>query len=205
MKIFAVSDLHGDSNIKIPEETDLILVAGDLAPYQPGEDKDAIKKTKDVLKALKSTKLPVVLISGNIDFPEEIEKFCENTNIAYFAKGSFEYDNVAVICFSYGVSSIELDESAKRLFAKHKNKTTILLTHVPPFNTKTDLAFNGSHIGKNEYNELIEEYSPTIHICGHVHEARGKDVYKGAIILNCGPKGAIIDMNNNKLKVELIK
>ena len=68
-----------------------------------------------------------------------------------------------------------------KLFARAKKsgKSTILLTHNPPFDTtldkirNKDSPANGKHIGSQLIRELILKHKPAICICGHMHENDG--------------------------------
>ena len=52
---------------------------------------------------------------------------------------------------------------------------TILLTHAPPYGTKTDTLPSGEHAGSTSIRKIIEEYQPTLNLCGHIPESRGID------------------------------
>jgi Icc-related predicted phosphoesterase len=62
----------------------------------------------------------------------------------------------------------------------------ILVTHVPPYNTKTDILPSGNHAGSESVRKIIEEFQPTLNICGHIHESKAIDKIGDTIIINPG-------------------
>lgn len=62
----------------------------------------------------------------------------------------------------------------------------ILVSHVPPYNTKVDKLHNGKHVGSTAIRAIIEQYQPDLCITGHIHEAKGKDMIRKTPIYNHG-------------------
>ena len=208
LKILAISDLHGNSEFEIPKDVELILVAGDIMPYAPGYQAEEVLEGKKVIEHLKDSGKPVILVSGNVDYPEEIERMCEDSNITFVPYGKVEFQDYKIIAFSYGLSYEEIKSFSKELFDENDSKT-ILLTHAPPLDTSTDRVLTGEHVGELAYREIIEEHQPILHVCGHIHEAQGKDKIGKATVVNCGygkeGQAALIELNDKTLKVRFVK
>lgn len=119
----------------------------------------------------------------------------------------------------------EVDE--KRLWQIIKSKVSLLRDpstaifnfHVPPYNTRLDLApeldkkmhpvitpgTDGRiHVGSKSVRRAIEEYQPILGLHGHIHESPGEERIGRTICLNPGSEynlgmlsGYIIDLNND--------
>ncbi len=96
----------------------------------------------------------------------------------------------------------------------------ILNTHVPPYNTRLDLAPKldknlrpvtamGSpvmvHVGSKSVRKFIEKYQPMIGLHGHIHESYASDKIKNTPVVNPGSeymsgvlRGFIIDVSLDK-------
>ncbi len=95
------------------------------------------------------------------------------------------------------------------LFAKfrkeNKNRKLIFLTHNVPYNTNLDKIGNhahervrGKHYGSKMFRRLIDKHQPIVHIGGHIHEGRGKQLLGKTLCINPGAvhegEAAIIEM-----------
>ncbi|TMT85721.1 metallophosphoesterase [Haloterrigena sp. H1] len=73
---------------------------------------------------------------------------------------------------------------------------TIVLTHVPPFNTTLDRVaesvsrIGGRHWGSIALTNLLTEHDISFVACGHIHEADGVDTVAGTPCLNAGYRSA---------------
>ena len=67
-----------------------------------------------------------------------------------------------------------------------KMKDHILVSHTPPFQTKTDKLLNGTHVGSTAVRTFIEQQQPLLCLTGHIHESRGQDYIGRTLILNPG-------------------
>ena len=52
--------------------------------------------------------------------------------------------------------------------------------------TKTDLLPSGKHVGSESLRKIIEEFQPTINLCGHIHESMAIDKIGKTTIINPG-------------------
>ena len=67
-----------------------------------------------------------------------------------------------------------------------QKEKTILLTHLPPKNTKIDRAHGMILAGSKAVRGAIEKNQPILHLCGHIHEASGEDKIGKTISINIG-------------------
>lgn len=92
------------------------------------------------------------------------------------------------------------------------DKNIILVTHRPPYKTKLDKIVNaksprnGEHVGDVPIRHMIEKYQPVLHICGHMHEGRGKCKLGRTLVVNSGfgQKGEAVIIDLPKLKTKFI-
>ena len=198
MKIFAFTDIHGDNKIinkillQIKEESpDLLICAGDLSDFS--------QNLKNLILKFKITNLPLLIIPGNHETPEEIKQICKKTKFAiYLHRASYELNDY--IFFGYGTGGFDReDKTFEKLIPKFKksikkNKKIILITHAPPYKTKLDKLSYIGYQGSVSIRKFIEIINPVIHICGHLHENAGNiDKIKNTVILNPGD-GKIIEI-----------
>ena len=80
----------------------------------------------------------------------------------------------------------------------------ILVTHQPPKGV-VDRAFIGIHAGLYELREFDERVQPRLHLCGHIHEARGTGRIGRTLVVNPGPlkRGfyAVIDVEEGRAEL----
>ncbi len=189
MKILAVADIHGDLKKlytlieNLEEKPDAIIVAGDLTPFGP---KTLVTKIKS---ALDKTAPYVFMIPGNED-PKDVREEMKKLKIDMHNKSKKIKDTTLI-----GFEGAQWLESGNQVFInyapvheilkKTKGKT-ILVTHVPPFDTKADILWTGSHVGSPFLRSLVEDYQPDMVICGHIHESRCIDTVGKTKIVNTG-------------------
>ncbi len=188
MKILAVSDIHGDLKKlyrlvdSLDEKPDAVVVAGDLTPFGPK------KLVPQIKSALKKVSDYVFAIPGNED-PDDVRKLMDKLKLNMHGK-KMELDDTTLVGFegarwveTGGEIFIKYDPIHKLLRSKGKK---VLVTHVPPFNTKADKLWTGHHVGSPFLRSLIEDYKPDFVICGHVHEARGVEKLGKTTVVNTG-------------------
>jgi Icc-related predicted phosphoesterase len=70
----------------------------------------------------------------------------------------------------------------------------IMVTHVPPHNTKLD-DLGWTNAGSKGVRKAIEKIQPDLCLCGHIHETFGKSEKIGKTkVINVGRKGKIIEI-----------
>lgn len=216
MRIVAISDIHGHLNnveflLKKEKNIDLLLFAGDISPYRyPKLTKDLLKNFIDIVKNY--VNICILAIPGNVDYPEDYDLNIDEKYIN-LNKRAFEHQNMVFI--GYGGSTptpfntvneidediidIELNEIVKN--NKNSNKSMILLTHSPPYDTKCDITYTNHHVGSKSIRKFIIKYSPILNICGHIHESRCIDRIGRTVIVNPGSLSrglySIIEINGS--------
>ena len=187
MKIVAISDLHGNLPMDLPEG-DVLCICGDIFPlaYQ-----SLMEKSEDWLfnKFVPWTiEIPfkeVILLAGNHDFffetMEPIDPIVafDGTKINYLQDSWVKIGGVKFYgtpwCHQFGRWAFMKDDEwlAKR-FANIPSDVDFLLTHDAPYGT-SDICMqnvywnNGEHIGCKPLRDAIIEKKPKYVLHGHLH------------------------------------
>ncbi len=196
MNIIAGADFHGSEAAftefaSEAEElgADVIIVCGDITHFGSAQE------ARDMLSILSGLRIPLLFIPGNCDPKSLIGMDVEG---AYCIHGEYRvYDDT--IFYGVGGSPItpfntpfEMSEDEiysllnKRSDVMDIHRWFILASHSPPKNTELDRIYSGAHVGSESLRRFIEERSPSLVLCGHVHEARGIDRIGDTIIVNTG-------------------
>ena len=190
MKIIALGDIHGSAARvqKIVElihnkNVELVLITGDLTEF--GD----VKEAKEVLKPLEDFK--VLAVPGNMD-SEAVLHLLEEKGTSLHSKkekiGKYTFGG-----FGGGLennpgnflsSEKEIKEKLSELLKGEKN--VVLLTHLPPSDTKLDKSSRGIPIGSKAVKEILEETQPFLHLCGHAHSSFGEEKIGKTISINIG-------------------
>lgn len=189
MKILAFSDIHGNkravaSIIKSSKtkDPDILICAGDIS--------SSSMSTKEVVKELKKTNKPILMIHGNHETSQEIKSDKQVINLH---KKIVELKGYNFLGFGGGGFSkrdIEFEKFTKNI----KKENLILITHAPPYNTSLDILSMG-HVGSISIKNFIKNNKPILTICGHLHENEGKSQkINKTLMINPGIKGKIIEI-----------
>ncbi|MBZ2166147.1 metallophosphoesterase family protein [Methanobacterium spitsbergense] len=194
MKILAVSDIHG-KYIKIIDylkknTVDLIILTGDITDFGPNE------LAEEILNEISSFNIPVLAIPGNCD-PINLYGSIDNSKAVNIHGKSVTIKNIGICGFGGSnptpfntpleFDEIEIYDNARRVMEEIKNhEVTLFVTHAPPLGTKTDLLPSGKHVGSESLRKIIEEFQPSINICGHIHESIAIDKIGKTTIINPG-------------------
>ncbi|MEM2352392.1 MAG: metallophosphoesterase family protein [Thermoproteota archaeon] len=199
MKLFACSDLHLKLNLleesfQKSRGADIAICLGDITVFNRG--------LEAALENLRNLNDNVMIIPGNNEPPEELEEkaiakgliFVHGKKIEF--KG-FTFAGVGGSLYTPFKTPFEMGEDGfrKTLSGFKGSRNLILLSHSPPFNTVLDLTHSGEHIGSMELRRFIEEESPLLCLCGHVHERAGLSERIGnTLIVNPGPRGMLLEV-----------
>jgi Icc-related predicted phosphoesterase len=199
MRIFATSDIHGDTRWieKLAqkaeqEKVDLVLLCGDLTLDET--------MTSNIVGPFRKRNLKVALIPGNHESAATTQFLAEMYK-AYNLHGySLKIGDVGF--FGAGHANVGphmIDD--EELFALLKKghdmvkdaKTKVMLTHV---HAENSLAEKMSLFpGSAAVRKAIETFKPDLHLCGHVHECEGIEEKVGkTTCVNLGKKGKIIEV-----------
>lgn len=220
MKILAVGDIHGDywKIIKYLKNhrVDLIIITGDITQFGPAE------LGEEILNEISSFDVPVLAIPGNCD-PETIPGKIENSRAVNIHGRSLIIKDIGICGFGGSNPTpfntpLEFEEveiyhqASKSIKEVADEKISLLITHAPPYNTKTDLLPSGEHAGSTSIRKIIEEYQPSLNVCGHIHESRGVDSIGKTKIVNPGEisqgYGCLININDKEedpVQIQLIE
>lgn len=216
LRILAVSDIHGrirfirelKETVK-NEKPHILTIAGDVTDF--GTVQDAISILETIHNV--NPKLKLLFVPGNCDSIELLNYRGKGESIVNLHCRSIMIHKYNIIGFGGSPvtpfnTEIEFEDeeifySLKELFESVSGEI-ILLSHAPPYGTKADIVHSGSHVGSRSIRKIIEEYSPILVICGHIHESRCIDKVGRTLIVNPGPfyKGYYAKIIIRNYKVE---
>ncbi len=216
MKILACGDIHNSKdNFSIicqkHKDSDLIILNGDITQF------GTIGDFQQIIRNLEQDKL--FINWGNCDTQDVIDKIKESSynldSSGYILKNS----NIGIFGLSgsnrtpFGTFAEYSEEDIYKRLVKGYNHISeagikILFSHPPPYKTKLDRTFFGSHAGSRSVRRFLEEYAIDLGIFSHIHEAWGKDIINSIPIYNIGAvknkRFSIISSVDNGIKVELL-
>ena len=168
-------------------------MCGDITQFGPGE------LAKNFLDQIP---IDTLAVTGNID-SVDVEKGIDDSKAT-----KIEMKKVFKKGFSFvGLTGLYYDHIKIIDEKKMIDEKTILVTHVPPYDSK-DKVFIGMHGGSKELRELVDKYQPRLVLCGHIHEDPGFTKIGNTMVINCsmGKKGegALIDLNH-KINVKMLE
>lgn len=209
MKILAVGDIHGKymKIIKYIKENpvDLIIISGDITHFGPPE------LGEEILNEISSFNIPVLAIPGNCD-PINLYGNIDNSRAINIHGRSVTIKDIGICGFGGSnptpfntpleFEEVEIYDQARTALETIKDhKVTLFVTHAPPYGTKTDVLPSGDHVGSEGLRKLIEEFQPSLNICGHIHEAKAIDEVGDTKVVNPGMlsegNACIIDIDDS--------
>src|SRR3989338_1738964 len=214
MKALFIADAHSSalaaSRLRekfADADIDLIAIAGDIT------DDGRAESAERVLNELNFAK-KIIAVPGNMDGRQVVE-LLEKKGILLH-KGKIEFGGYTFIglggaipyntFYKFGLGDLEAKNALNELLPGTNPKKTILVTHSPPYDTKIDLAGFGVHLGCREINRAIEKFQPLLHICAHVHEAKGEIEIGKTKSINVGPLkvgNALLAEFNGKMRLHM--
>ena len=211
LNILAITDIHGHKEyfnslkaVLSKKEIDCIIICGDITNF--GTKNDAM----DILGSIKEFDIPLFAIPGNCDQREivgvldelEINLHEKKALFNEYALYGFGGSNITPFGTPFETEDDTIYEKVAPIVQDDLNK--IFVFHAPPYNTKLDFIGN-DHVGSKSIRKLIEEFEPTLVLCGHIHEARGLDRIGDTLVVNPGVFGyGEIAIVHEEEKVEFI-
>lgn len=196
MRIIAFTDIHGAYS-KVEEtlrreRADIVIIGGDLTNV------GSVAEVRSAIQRFQALNRTLLAVAGNMDLPQHDDLFDE-MGVSINGRGKTIGD-VGFFGVSGGPKSplhtpyeITEDEIAQRALAGYNDiqrcRVKVFVPHPPPFGTNVDIIHAGIHVGSSAVRDFIEDYKPDVVICGHIHEARGRDMIENTIVVNCGPAG----------------
>jgi Icc-related predicted phosphoesterase len=197
MKIVTISDTHGKhwqltNKGKIPEG-DIIIHAGDATPRGRYEDVEEFFRWFGDLDFDRK-----IMIAGNHDWefeknPKDCEEMATNYGIDYLNDSGIVHNGIKIWGSPVQPEFLSWAFNRARTLAEAQHKqikeikphwdmipkdTDILITHGPAYDRLDKvMSFHpsnpGVYVGCEELEKAIQRIRPVLHVCGHIHEARG--------------------------------
>ena len=221
MKIVVIGCIHNEIE-RLPilfekiasYNPEVLISVGDIVDASFPKGFEPIDIGKIFLEELKEYFKKILVVPGTWD--KDLMSFFQKQNVLLHGRGESIRD-VGIYGFGgaqtpfntpYEPSEKEIEDGLRKAFEDVKDKKIkIQATHAPPFNSTLDLVGN-RHVGSNAVRKLIEEYSPHIAVCAHIHESMGKDFIRNTITLNVGKfiEGhfGLIEISEDKISAEII-
>ncbi len=254
MRILAISDFHGAVDLlgdieKACEHLspDLITFTGDVVkghargdewlsslaekrkprrdkPEILHEEEEDLRFYDEFYKTLLKLNLPVMLIPGNMDAPEDRflkrlkEKLKESPHLKLVHKERIKEGGYIFCGFGGEVTKKTKEGYLVLVYPREEvkeylssliglGKEVVFLSHTPPLG-KLDLE-GRSHKGSKIVNEIIEMISPKVLFCGHAHKAKGKEIIGKTLVVNPGALKAgnlaLVDTQTLEVKFHHLK
>ncbi len=187
MLITAISDIHGnrlDAAAGLAASSDMLLIAGDITQFGGA---DAARASLLALGDLTN----VCAVFGNCD-QKDVESALVDLGISVHAREK-RCGDYTIRGFSgapdslFGAPGEYSEDEISTGLRSGGHAPDILLTHVPAFGTPLDIAPGVGHIGSHAVRAFVEEYTPRLHVCGHVHESFGIASLGTTMLVNPGP------------------
>lgn len=187
---------------------------------------------------VRKNNIQVYIMPGNDDISEideiiEQSECIENPNEKVIQitddheMAASAYSNITPWKCPRDIEEDELEAKLEKLISNVKNATNLIfVSHVPPYNTKIDLApaltddlkyvtKGGTivmiHVGSSAVRKIIEKYQPLVGLHGHIHESRGFDKIGKTMIFNPGSEygegilhGVLVAVEKDKIKGHML-
>lgn len=189
MKIFAISDMHGNLEGLDPSGSDIVVMAGDLAPLRGWNERALLDQVRWMNTVFRDwcgryPKTAFRMIPGNHDLFAVYDDLRSAVRLSENAKLLIdELDEVNGLRI-YGTPWVPringrwaFEENVPgllgRKFAAIPDAVDILLTHTPPRipHEKVDVSIDckSPHFGSHELLVAIRKTRPRYALCGHIH------------------------------------
>jgi Icc-related predicted phosphoesterase len=198
VKLLAFSDLHRDLDqaaelVAMSTEADVVIGAGDFASVHEG--------LEETIGALAAIATPTVLVPGNNETEDALREASASWSAATVLHGSgMTIDGTEFYGLGAGVPvtpwdwSFDLDDEAAASMLAPCPENAILVLHSPP-RDHCDSNGTGMNFGSPALREVIEEKTPRLAVCGHIHESWGCQSTIGETpVRNLGPKGTWLEV-----------
>ncbi len=196
MKLLLFSDVHRNRDyceqiVAKSVEVDVVVGAGDFGSFRTG-----IVKTISWLKKIST---PTVLVPGNAESFEELQSASVQWPSAIALHGSsvelkdtiFFGIGGGVPITPFGSWSYDFSEEEAEELLMDCPMGSVLVSHSPPYGM-LDCSSHGKHLGSTAVRKTVEDKSPKLVVCGHIHESGGKMLRFGdTMVINAGPNGII--------------
>jgi Icc-related predicted phosphoesterase len=197
-RILGLADLHDRRQMLEKLEgfdADVIVFCGDL--HNAGSRETA----SPTALALAGLGLPVLIVPGNMDHRDFVSSLWEQAGLQMLHQSSTRLGEIGFIGMGgmiardprrlgdptrYYHRDEEVYETLAGLYQNLSGlKTRIVAVHQPPRGAQ-DTLYNGESSGSVSLRRFVEEYQPSLLLCGHIHEGRGECFIGCTRIINVG-------------------
>tara|TARA_Y100000310_G_C20453954_1_gene702123 strand:- start:81 stop:680 length:600 start_codon:yes stop_codon:yes gene_type:complete len=198
MKFLTFTDLHEDKvvlqkliNRASKSDIEFVICCGDISNFGRG--------LKNVLKTFNKIGKKMYVVPGNHEEPDEAfkeamsnYKNCIDLHMKVVRLGDYLF-------LGYGGGGFAMEDArfrkvSREWYGKYKNEKIVLVTHMPPFDTKLDKLEMG-HVGNKDYRKFIQRIKPKLAISGHLHETVGEmDKIGSTKLIHPGWDGMVIEL-----------
>lgn len=193
MKIFAISDIHGETGhfeaaAEMMRSADVVVISGDITKSR-GE-----KSAEEILSCIERHAKKIVAVHGNWDGEETIH-ILEKKGYSVHGKGRI-VDGIGF--FGVGGSSqtpmntvteYTEEEISDYIMAGYRMvggaTGYVLVTHAPPRRVR-DRTFIGLRGGSRSVREFLDNTRVDLCLAGHIHEAVGVESLNDCTVVNSG-------------------
>jgi len=203
MKLLLFSDVHVSQRAcehlcRLSTEVDIVIGAGDFGALRRG-----IEQT---IGWLSSISKPSILVPGNAESFHELHEACRQWPAARVLHGThidikgltFYGIGGGIPVTPFGSWSYDFTENQALNILNNCPANCILISHSPPFGL-LDVSSGGRHLGSTSIRKTLEQKTPRLVVCGHIHESGGKITrFNQTDIVNAGPGGMIYHLNTDQ-------
>lgn len=192
MNLIVIADVHSsreayEKTVEKAKEAsaDAICVCGDLTHF------GTVKEAEEYLAIVVESHVPIFFVPGNLDPPDLVSANVEGATCIHATCKSIEdysFIGLGALHRAFEVPEDKIVQWLQKGSGECLQKNyTIIVSHVPPRDTKVDVAFIGGHAGSRSFSRFIVDTKPVAVFCGHIHEGRGIDYIGNTVIVNPGP------------------
>lgn len=193
--IVGLADIHGDLAAIERVGPDIVqahavLLVGDITDF--GKAKEAAA----VVEAVSKFNSRILAIPGNCDHSEVGEYLVERCVSLQGRRMIIDGVGFLGVGGSLPCPNSTPNELSEAEFEQHlcatadrlpEGQPMVLVSHQPPYKTKTDVASGGTHVGSKSVQRFIRDRQPLLCFTGHIHESEGIDTIGRCHIINPGP------------------
>lgn len=201
-KLLLFSDVHTNLRackrlVEMAAEADIVIGAGDFCAMR--------RRLDATIAILSAIDKPTVLVPGNGESFDELQVACKNWASAHVLHGtgvtiagiSFWGVGGGIPVTPFGAWSYDFTEVEAETLLASPHAVDVLITHSPPYGA-VDTTSHGNSIGSYAIRTVIEEQSPELVVCGHVHDCAGQSAEIGlTTVINAGFEGYFYELKLN--------
>jgi Icc-related predicted phosphoesterase len=198
VRLLAFSDLHCDLGqaaelVRRSSDVDLVAGVGDFASVHSG--------LEETISAIAEIQVPTLLVPGNNESDAALREATARWKLATVLHGeSATVDGLVFYGLGAGIPttpwdwSFDLTEEEAAEMLGGCPEGAVMLVHSPPLG-HVDVSGEGKHLGSAAVRDAIARKSPSLVLCGHIHESWGAEsAIGGSRIVNLGPAGTEFEL-----------